>query len=125
MVASLAKFITLANLECKKNAESFSWKFRFARGLPTGVFTVPEECGIRGRPLREGAVVMTRETFDLHGTAAVPEKAPASASPPDNLSPGETELYLHLQACDLAPYLVSNYSRTIRSHQWKCRKMTT
>jgi hypothetical protein len=44
-------------------------------------------------------LLMTRETFDLHGSCAVPEKAPASASPPENLTPGETELYLHLLAC--------------------------
>jgi hypothetical protein len=45
-------------------------------------------------------LLMTREIFDLHGNAVVPEKSPASATPPDNLTTGETELYLHLLACE-------------------------
>lgn len=40
--------------------------------------------------------LMTREMFDLHGPSAVPEKTPASETPPVNLTVAETSLYRHL-----------------------------
>ncbi len=43
---------------------------------------------------------MTREIYELRCNAVVPEKSPASATPPDNLTTDETELNLHLLACE-------------------------
>jgi hypothetical protein len=41
-------------------------------------------------------MLMTRETYNLHSSSAVPEKIPASAAAPTNLTPTETSLYYHL-----------------------------
>jgi hypothetical protein len=74
----------------------------WARNIPVAYWGDIDTWGLtllaraRGHAPQLVPILMTRETLDLHFHSAVPEKAPASETPPANLTADETSLYCHL-----------------------------